>query len=163
MKRRLPTLGVLLASAIALAACGSSTTGGGTSTASPTPTTTSTGVAGSAATSVIVTQNQTLGAILTDPSGHTLYYFVPERGGKIVCISNCLQTWPPFYSSSVSAGPGVTGKVSIERRPEGSQQVTYNSWPLYYFAKDTAPGQANGQHVNGFGGEWIVATPSLQP
>jgi predicted lipoprotein with Yx(FWY)xxD motif len=120
-------------------------------------------VAGAAATSVIVTQNPTLGAILTDPSDHTLYYFVPERGGKVVCTSTCLQAWPPFYSSSVNAGPGVTGRVSIERRPEGSQQVTYNSWPLYYFAKDTAAGQTNGQHVNAFGGEWIVATPSLQP
>jgi predicted lipoprotein with Yx(FWY)xxD motif len=33
-------------------------------------------------------------------------------------------------------------------RTDGSEQVTYNGWPLYYFANDAAPGDTNGQGVN---------------
>ncbi len=32
-------------------------------------------------------------------------------------------------------------------RKDGSIQVTYNSMPLYYFSKDEAPGDTNGEGV----------------
>ena len=34
--------------------------------------------------------------------------------------------------------------ATIER-DDGSKQVTYNGWPLYYFANDRQPGNTNGQ------------------
>ena len=40
-------------------------------------------------------------------------------------------------------------------RPDGKTQVTYNGHPLYYFASDTAAGDAKG---NGYGGIWFIAT-----
>lgn len=51
------------------------------------------------------------------------------------------------------------------QRDDGSTQVTLNGWPLYYFAADAAPGDANGE---GVAGAWFVArpdgrTPSSQP
>ena len=38
-------------------------------------------------------------------------------------------------------------------------QVTYNGWPLYYFVKDKQAGEATGQDVKGFGGEWYLVKP----
>ena len=154
--------GIFLAVAIFVAACGTSTnpgTGGTSPTA--TATTSTSPVAG--APSVVVRQNPSLGPILTGANGHTLYQFLPEKGGKIVCTGACLTAWPPALSTSAVAGSGVTGKVALITRPEGGQQLTYNTWPLYYFAKDTGPDQTTGQNVVAFGGTWLVATPGLQP
>jgi predicted lipoprotein with Yx(FWY)xxD motif len=99
---------------------------------------------------VIVTQNMTLGPILTDASGRTFYQFLPEKGGKIVCTGACVTAWPPALSSSAVAGAGVTGRVALITRPEGGQQLTYNTWPLYYFSGDTGPDPNKGP-----GTQWI--------
>lgn len=169
MIKRVSILGVSLAFAIFLAACGSSTnpgTGGGGiyGSSSPTPTTAiPSASAPAAAATVIVTQNMSLGPILTDASGRTLYQFLPEKGGKIVCTGACLTAWPSALSSSAVAGSGVTGRLALITRPEGGQQLTYNTWPLYYFSGDTGPDQTKGQGLVGFGGKWLVATPGLQP
>jgi predicted lipoprotein with Yx(FWY)xxD motif len=116
--------------------------------------------------SVVAAQNAQLGTILTNAQGRTLYYFVPERGGKIVCGSSaCTAYWPPSLSAdgTPTGGAGVTGQVGIIARGGGAQQITYDSWPLYTFAGDRAAGQTSGQGVVGFGGKWLVATPGLQP
>jgi predicted lipoprotein with Yx(FWY)xxD motif len=42
-------------------------------------------------------------------------------------------------------------------------QVTYNGWPLYYFAPDEQPGDTKGHEVDGFGAEWYVVTPEGEP
>ena len=47
---------------------------------------------------------------------------------------------------------------TVERR-DGSLQVTYNGWPLYYFVKDGKPGDTIGQDMEGFGGEWYLVSP----
>jgi len=116
--------------------------------------------------SVTAAQNMRLGTILTNPQGRTLYYFLPERGGKIVCSSSaCTSYWPPSLTAggNPTGGAGVTGQLGLIARATGAQQITYNTWPLYTFAGDTAPDQTNGQGVVGFGGKWLVATPGLQP
>jgi predicted lipoprotein with Yx(FWY)xxD motif len=126
-------------------------------TAAPTPVTPA---------SVLATQNMRLGTILTNPQGRTLYYFLPERGGKIVCSSSaCTGYWPPSLTAggNPTGSAGVTGQLGLIARASGAQQITYNTWPLYTFAGDTAPDQTNGQGVVGFGGKWLVATPGLQP
>ena len=116
--------------------------------------------------SVIATQNARLGAILANAQGRTLYYFVPERGGKIVCGSSaCTTYWPPSLNAggNPTGGAGVTGQLGLIARGGGAQQITYSTWPLYTFAGDSAAGQTSGQGVVGFGGKWLVATPGLQP
>jgi len=116
--------------------------------------------------SVIATQNMRLGAILANPQGRTLYYFLPERGGKIVCSSNaCTTYWPPSITATgnPTGGAGVTGQLGLIARAGGGQQITYNTWPLYTFSGDSAADQTNGQGVVAFGGKWLVAAPGLQP
>jgi len=160
MKRLLWIIGL----PIFLAACGAP---GGLYGSAPAPTAVSTAAPTPVApASVTAAQNMRLGTILTNSQGRTLYYFLPERGGKIVCSSSaCTTYWPPSLTagSNPTEGAGVTGQLGLIARANGAQQITYNGWPLYAFAGDSAPDQTNGQGVVGFGGKWLVATPGLQP
>jgi predicted lipoprotein with Yx(FWY)xxD motif len=174
MNWRFPTLALTLALAVSLAACGSSTSKSGNggaygstpaaSTPAPTmaPTTAPTAPP-VPASSVIVRQNMRLGAILADAQGRTLYQFLPEKGGRVVCTGACLRAWPADLAPTVAAGRGVTGQLAVIARADGGQQVTYNTWPLYFFSGDGGPDQTNGQGIFGFGGKWLAATPRLQP
>ena len=142
---------VLIAIGLVAAACG-----GGTS-ASTTTTTTATPVAGA---TVMVATNPTLGKILVDAQGMTLYLFGADTPGTSNCSGACLKNWPALTATGDNpvAGSGVTGTLGVITRSDGINQVTLNGRPLYTFVRDTKPGDANGQGVNAFGGIWTVAT-----
>ena len=55
-----------------------------------------------------------------------------------------------------SAGP-VLGTID---RGDGTTQVTYNGWPLYYFAPEQKPGDAAGQNVADV---WFVVSAAGGP
>jgi len=99
-----------------------------------------------------------LGTFLTGEDGKTLYYFLKDTApGASVCGEGCVDNWPPFTiesDDSIAAGDGVTGVVSWFTRADGTNQVTYDGRPLYYFAADKAAGDVAGQ---GKGGVWFVA------
>src|SRR5881397_254745 len=135
-----------------------------TATPATTPTPAPTTVPPTVAPGVLVARNASLGAILVNPQGRTLYYFVPERGGTVVCTGQCTSVWPPSLTGNPSApaAAGVSGQLGVVGLA-GGEQITYNRWPLYTFAGDMQAGQTNGQGVFGFGGKWFVATPNLQP
>jgi predicted lipoprotein with Yx(FWY)xxD motif len=139
-----------------------------TPTPTPTPIPTPTPVPATApprvAASVFVASNMALGAVLVNTQSRTLYYFVPDRGGRIVCAGQCANVWPPLFATSMAptAGAALPGQLGVVARAS-SEQVTYNHWPLYTFVGDRGPDQTNGQGVFGFGGKWFVATPRLQP
>jgi predicted lipoprotein with Yx(FWY)xxD motif len=99
-----------------------------------------------------------LGTIVVDGKGMTLYMFGKDQGGKSSCDGACATAWPPLLTSGKPM-PGSGVKESLlgtTRRSDGSTQVTYNNWPLYYFVKDKAPGETAGQNVDAFGAEWYV-------
>ncbi len=101
-------------------------------------------------------QNPSLGTILTDANGMTLYHYSPEKGGQVECVGSCVAQWPPFtvtIGEKPVAGPGVVGRLSTTVRPDGGIQVTYDGLPLYRYRKDTVPGEASGE---GLGGMWTV-------
>jgi hypothetical protein len=56
------------------------------------------------------------------------------------------------------AAPGVKlgGTLGEIKRADGTMQATFDGHPLYLFAGDSAPGQANGNGVNGFGAPWYA-------
>jgi predicted lipoprotein with Yx(FWY)xxD motif len=99
-----------------------------------------------------------LGTILVDGEGHTLYMFEPDAQGPSTCTDQCLGAWPALLGPA-TAGDGVdAGMLGTAARPDdGTLQVTYNGWPLYYFAQDAAAGDVNGQGVNDV---WYVVDPS---
>ncbi|MBS1880020.1 MAG: hypothetical protein JST31_10930 [Actinobacteria bacterium] len=94
--------------------------------------------------------------VLTTNSGHTLYSLSVERHGRFICTGSCLGTWKPLV---VRAGTKPTGPVrlGVVKRPDGRTQVTYKGRPLYSFAGDRKPGEANGEGFRDVG-TWHAAT-----
>jgi predicted lipoprotein with Yx(FWY)xxD motif/plastocyanin len=113
------------------------------------------------APTIFVRQDPTLGTILTDPKGMTLYLFTKDTApGESSCYDKCAQNWPPFTAEEPFSLPfGVQGELTTVQRTDGTTQVAYNGIPLYYFAGDAAPGDVNGQNV---GDVWFVLGPDAQ-
>lgn len=97
------------------------------------------------------------GDVLTDASGRTVYLFTRDSAGTSNCNGACMTTWPPVISDTPTLADGVTGALDTLTRPDGSHQVTYNGWPLYYFSQDSAAGDMRGQ---GVGKVWYVINPT---
>jgi predicted lipoprotein with Yx(FWY)xxD motif len=96
------------------------------------------------------------GETLAGENGLTLYVQIEEADGNIVCVDDCLTSWPPL-TGTVDAGEADAAMLGTVTRPDGTEQVTYNGYPLYYFAGDSAEGDANGQGVSDV---WFIANPS---
>jgi predicted lipoprotein with Yx(FWY)xxD motif len=113
----------------------------------------------SAATGTVVVAESSLGQILTDAEGRTLYLFTPDEAGTPTCYDSCAENWPPLTATGeVTAGAGLDAtKLTTVDRTDGTKQVKYGDWPLYYFAADSAAGDTNGQ---GVGEKWFVVAPS---
>ena len=88
----------------------------------------------------------------------TLYVFVPDNAGPSTCVDDCAAAWPAL-GGPVTAGEGADEAMlgTAARPDDGSEQATYNGWPLYYFAQDAAPGDTTGQ---GLGENWWVVDPT---
>ena len=106
---------------------------------------------------VMVRDDPKLGKILTDGMGKTLYRYTKDSANTSVCTGGCLQAWPALTSNDApTLDDGIAGKLDLMTRSDGTKQVTYNGMPLYYYAKDTKPGDTTGQ---GVGSVWYVVTP----
>jgi predicted lipoprotein with Yx(FWY)xxD motif len=137
--------------ALAVAACG----GGGAATASPPKTSTG-------ASATLGVASSSLGSILVNSTGRTLYLFKADVGAKSACTGACATAWPPLLATAKpTAGTGLTAsKLATITRSDGTQQVTYNGHPVYLFIKDKKPGQTTGQGVTAFGAAWYALTPA---
>ena len=109
--------------------------------------------------------NPDLGTMLVDVSGRSLYLFTRDEPEVSNCSGGCAMAWPPLLTVDAAQGSvglfvGLLGDIS---RADGSKQVTYSGSPLYYFASDEKPGDANGQNR---GEVWFVVSPggrAIQP
>ena len=146
--------------ALIAAACGSSPTASKTSTAS-TASSSSSAAASPAAASSTALKTATISGtkVLANAKGFTVYWFAPDTATKSNCNGSCAHYWPPVKGPA-AAGTGVTGKLGMITRSDGSAQATYNGHPLYTYVSDTAPGQAKGNGVNLSGGVWHEVTVS---
>ena len=97
--------------------------------------------------------------VLADANGRTLYWFAPDTAARSACYGSCAAYWPPVKGPA-TAGPGVTGTLSVLTRSDGSVQAAYDGHPLYTYVGDSAPGQANGNGLNLNGGLWHEVTAS---
>jgi predicted lipoprotein with Yx(FWY)xxD motif len=155
---------VLVGLAVLLAACGTRSTPAPTTqppdqsmpAATATP---ATAMPASGAASVMVSQNATQGSFLVDSKGMTLYIFLKDSPNTSACTGQCIQKWPALTTDGAPvAGEGVDASLlGTITRDDGSTQVTYNGWPLYYYEKDMQPGDINGQ---GVGQAWYVISPT---
>jgi predicted lipoprotein with Yx(FWY)xxD motif len=150
------TLVVIAAGAIALAP------GGATARAAGDPDVEATGQAQGAATAALTLRSTRYGRVLFDGRGRVLYAFTRDRrGGQSRCYGACAAAWPVYFAkSSLRAGSGVKQSlIGKTRRRNGRMQVTYNGWPLYYYAHE-GPGEVKCQNVDQFGGLWLVVKPN---
>jgi predicted lipoprotein with Yx(FWY)xxD motif len=106
-----------------------------------------------------------LGRVLVDAHGKTLYLWAHDRGTKSTCYGDCAEYWPPLITRGRPvAGPGANARLlGTTRRSDGRIQVTYAGHPLYYFVKDTKAGQTRGEGLTGFGGRWDPVSAAGAP
>lgn len=112
------------------------------------------------------TQKAPYGAYLVDSAGWSVYLFKADANAEgSTCYGKCAKKWPAVLTDGKPELEGkASGKLNEEllgtiKRKNGATQVTYNGWPLYYFAQDDEPGDTNGQDMKGFGAEWYLLTP----
>ena len=165
-------IGILLALVFVLSACAPAATptpaptAAPTATSAPQPTTPPQPTATSAPkpttppeATINVATDPKLGKILVDGKGMTLYMYTKDEANKVNCADACLKNWQPLVTQgSPVLGDGVDkALVGTAALPDGSKIVTYNKMPLYYWVKDTKPGDTTGQDV---GKVWYVVSPA---
>jgi predicted lipoprotein with Yx(FWY)xxD motif len=99
-----------------------------------------------------------LGQILVDSKGFVLYDFHKDKGTTSSCYGACEQGWPPLLTKGApQPSNGASGsQLGTTKRKDGTMQVTYAGHPLYTFAGDTKPGEANGNDTSAFGAQWYA-------
>lgn len=163
MRMRLIPGAAVLALMLAVAGCAGATSSGSGSEAPSEPAASSSadaGDGGTATDAVLGTTDSSLGTIVVDGEGATVYMFDKDTQGTTTsaCTGDCLANWPPVTTDAATPEvEGVTGTVATIDTPDGDKQVTLNGWPLYYFAGDATAGDTNGQ---GVGGVWWVLSPA---
>ena len=103
-----------------------------------------------------------LGKILVNGRGFTLYEFTRDKKNMDACagVSGCSSVWPALTSSSKAmAGPGVKasliGSIAL---PHGGRQVTYAGHPLYTYVGDEGPASTDYVGASQFGGRWFAVS-----
>jgi predicted lipoprotein with Yx(FWY)xxD motif len=142
-------LGALGALAVAGCGGGSSSTDAGSASATEGTTLTGAEVSG-------------LGTVLVDSEGITVYEFAKDTGARSSCYGACAEAWPPVtVSGKPLAGEGaMSTQLGTTKRKDGTMQLTYAGHPLYTFVEDEAPGEANGNESEAFGGRWSALDES---
>ncbi|WP_457315989.1 COG4315 family predicted lipoprotein [Sinomonas sp. RB5] len=140
------------ASALALAGCGGGSGSTGSSSAPAAAPATSSSAPGSSASAEVETLKTATVAghtVVVDGEGKAVYVYTRDNPGATAsaCTGGCASLWPAVTSVGAPTLQGVTGKIGSITGVNGKQQITVNGMPIYYYAKDTAPGQFNGQGV----------------
>ena len=140
-----------IVAAVALAACGGGSGNGSATAAAP-----------AANGQTVAVQNLgDPGRVLVDSSGQALYASDQEANGMVLCTGACESIWMPLTVKGGAPTGSVPGKLGMVKRPDGSQQVTYNGRPLYSFTQE-GPGEVTGDGLSdAFGGQqftWHVVS-----
>jgi predicted lipoprotein with Yx(FWY)xxD motif len=163
MKRNLMILAVLAAATLVASACAPQAAPAPVPTTQPAAVNSSPTQAPSAAMpsgpAMVNLASGALAAHLVDDKGMTLYLFTKDSPSTTTCYDKCASAWPPLLTSGTpQAGSGVdASKFGTTTRTDGTTQVTYNGWPLYYFAKDKQAGDTTGE---GVGSVWYCISAS---
>ena len=140
--------------------------------ATPVATTSVAGAPAAASLTLASTNDAKLGGYLTGVNGMTLYILTTDTPDTSSCTGTCATNWPPLTVAGGAAitGPsGATAAFGMIARTDGTTQVTYNHWPLYYFAGDSKAGDTMGQgklntwFVAPLSGSLASAAPAVSP
>ena len=109
----------------------------------------------------LATTSTSVGTILTDSAGMSMYSFAADAEGVSNCSGTCASVWPPVpVTGSVPKDPqGATATLGELTRDDGTKQLTVDGMPMYTYVGDSAKGETNGQGLNQSGGLWwLIAT-----
>jgi predicted lipoprotein with Yx(FWY)xxD motif len=111
---------------------------------------------------IVSTASTSLGRVLVNSGGRTLYLFSRDKNDKSACSGMCAKFWPPLIAAGKPrASAGVRASLlGRTKRADGRMQVTYNRHPLYTFVKDTKKGQTHGEGLTAFSGQWNAVSPA---
>jgi len=145
----------LLGAAMLVAACGGGAASPSVAPATAAPATEAPASEAPAATGTAVALGDTsLGAVLVDGKGMTLYMFTADADGVSACSGDCLASWPVLAGEGATPGEGLdAADFGSITRDDGTSQVTFFDMPLYTFVGDKAAGDVTGQ---GVGDKWYV-------
>jgi predicted lipoprotein with Yx(FWY)xxD motif len=118
-----------------VAGCGGSSSGGGTQSVAP---------GSGAGSKTLSTHSTSIGTVLADSNGRTVYELVGDPASNSMCTGGCLSIWPAVKTSS--------GSVAV-----------VHGHPAFTFSGDTQPGQTHGQKVKDTWGLWLALAPNGQP
>ncbi len=112
---------------------------------------------------VNLANSTTLGSVLTDKDGNTLYFFAMDANGVNNCTGGCTTNWPVFSLTTAltadKVGPGLVLTDFSTVSTAGGMQVTYKGWPLYYYAPGGVRETSTLTTGEGVSGLWFVAKP----
>jgi predicted lipoprotein with Yx(FWY)xxD motif len=103
------------------------------------------------------TMDTSLGKVLTDQNGMTLYTFDKDSKGEAAsaCTGKCIAAWPPFLAADSDKAEGDWTLIDVTDKDGAKKKMwAYDGMPLYLYAKDTKPGDVIGDMV---GGVWHAA------
>ena len=120
---------------------------------------------GNSAQATVSVATTSLGNILVNSRGLTLYVFEKDSAAKSTCNASCAASWPPLSAAGkLTAGSGASASLlGTINRSDGRRQVTYDGHPLYLFAGDTHPGDTNGEGLTAFGAAWLAVSVAGDP
>lgn len=125
--------------AVAVAGCSS---GSGSNSVKPAAGASSKAAAAGSATS-LKSRSTSIGTVLVDANGRTVYELVGDPASNPNCTGACLAIWPAV-------------KVN-------GTQVVVNGHPAFTFVQDSAPGDTKGQNLKDQWGLWLALDASGNP
>jgi predicted lipoprotein with Yx(FWY)xxD motif len=111
---------------------------------------------------VLGVANTSLGPVLVDSKGMTVYLLTADAPGQSTCSALCLDKWPLVSapSGNVTSVSGVSAPLGVTKATSGASMLTAGGLPLYTYSGDGAPGDAHGEGIEAFGGKWYAVSPS---
>ena len=104
-------------------------------------------------------RHTSLGSILVNGGGHTLYLFTRDSRNHDRCasVAGCTGIWPMLTTTGTpTLGRGVKRALVGTITVAGQHQVTYAGHALYMYIGDAGPGDTSYVGQSQFGGKWLA-------
>lgn len=112
---------------------------------------------------VVASAPASFGSRMVDGRGVTLYVFSLDTPRISRCAGACTREWLPVRSSGGKAQSEAgmrAANVGSMQRPDGSDQITFNGRPLYFYSGDKKSGDSAGHGRRAYGGQWSAVPPT---
>jgi predicted lipoprotein with Yx(FWY)xxD motif len=86
-----------------------------------------------------------VGTVLGDAKGMTIYTYDKDTKGTSNCYGECAEYWPPVKATATDK---PVGDLTIIKRTDGTLQWADGGKQLYTFGSDKKPGDVTGDNKN---------------